>query len=332
MNRLHKIVLVLLALLLAATGTHAQTDSQPPPVIYDGITFPELPYPSRWIEVNGAQMHYLEGGDPAGRPILFLHGQPTWSYLWRNVMPHLEPLGRVIAVDLIGMGRSGKPNIDYHFVDHQAYLEGFIEAMKLEDLVLVIHDWGSALGFDYAARHEDNVHAIAFMEALLGPVGSFEELSPPEFGELLQTFRTPGIGEELLINQNIFIEQVLPFGIMRTLNEDEMNAYRAPYPTPETRLPLFRWPNEVPIGGEPADVAEIVSNYGVWLTQTDVPMLHLYATPGMINPEATAVAYSRANIRNIQTLNVGEGLHFIQEDQPDAVGQGIAAWLNGLEG
>lgn len=331
MKSLHQVVLVLFALLVVAVGAQAQTGDPQPPIVYEGLEVPELPYASRWIEVNGAKMHYMETGDPGGTPILLLHGQPTWSYLWRNVMPHLEDSGRVIALDLIGMGLSDKPDLGYTFMEHREYVWGFIEAMELENIILVIHDWGSALGFDYAFNHQDNVQAIAFMEALVAPPANYDELNP-EFAAFLQLVRAgDGVGEELLINQNMFVEQLLPSAILRPLSEAELNAYRFPYPTPETRLPVFMWPNQVPIAGEPADVNAIVGEYAVWLTQTEMPMLNLYATPGLLMGENVAQML-QGMYKNLEILNVGEGLHFIQEDQPDAIGQGIAAWLAGLDG
>jgi len=164
------------------------------------------------------------------------------------------------------------------------------------------------------------------MEALVAPAASYDDLIP-QFAELLQTVRTPGVGEELLINQNMFVEQVLPSAVLRELSEEEMNAYRAPYPTPEERLPVFMWPNQVPIAGEPPEVNEMGGAYATWLTQTELPMLNLYATPGILMPEAVAQMLQAA-YQNLEILNVGEGLHFIQEDQPDAIGEAIAEWLD----
>ncbi len=273
-------------------------------------------------------MHYMETGDLAGTPILLLYGQPTWSYLWRDVMPHLEDGGRVIALDLIGMGKSDKPDIDYTYMDHRAYVWGFIEAMELEDIVLVIHDWGSALGFDYAYNHQDNVQAIAFMEALVAPIPSLDDPTiNAEFGAFLEVVRTgDGVGEELLINQNVFVEQILLGAIARELSEEELNAYRAPYPTPTERLPVFMWPNQVPIAGEPAAVNEVVGTYGMWLTQTDMPMLMLHAEPVLIITPEVAM-FIQSLYQNLESINVGEGIHFIQEDQPGAIGESIAEWL-----
>lgn len=311
------------ALLVGAISAQEQPQE---PLIYDGLEFPELPYASRWIEVNGARMHYLEGGDPAGAPILFLHGNPTWSYLWRDIMPHLEDQGRVIAVDLVGFGRSDKPDIGYRFVDHREYLDGFITEMGLENITLVIHDWGSGLGFDYASRNPDNVKAIAFMESMLPPV-PFAEIAtlPAPFPDVFIPLRTEGIGEELVLNQNFFVEGILVSDAQIT-DEAVLNAYRAPFPTPETRLPTLVWPREVPFGDEPADVAAIMRDYGDWVAETDTPMLLLYVTPGALTPEA-GVQWAQNNITNLETVFLGEGGHFIQELYPDAIGEAIANWL-----
>lgn len=328
----HAIVIRLVAVLtvmMALSLTAIAQDEMPEPVVYDdSVQFPELPYASRWIEVNGSKMHYMETGDPAGTPILLLHGQPTWSYLWRDVMPHLEDSGRVIALDLIGMGLSDKPDLEYTYFDHRDYVWGFIEAMELEDIILVIHDWGSAIGFDYAFNHQDNVQGIAFMEALFTTFPSLDDPSvDAEFGAFLSVVRAgDGMGEELLINQNVFVEQILPGAIVRELSEEEMNAYRAPYPTPAERLPVFMWPNQVPIAGEPADVHEVVGAYAAWLTETELPMLMLHAEPGLIIT-APIAEFIKSTYQNLEAVNVGEGRHFIQEDQPDAIGEAIADWL-----
>ncbi len=303
-----------------------------PPIIYKGLEFPELPFSSNFIAVvpDGlpvSKMHYLEAGDPDQDVMLLIHGQPTWSYLWRNVITHLQPHARVIAVDLIGMGKSGKPDITYNFVQHAAYLDSFIEVLELKDITLVIHDWGSGLGFDYAFRNQDNVRAIAFMEAILGPVSSFDELGP-EF-DWLRTYRTPNLSESLLMDQNEFVEHMLQKMMFHKLDEEELNAYRVPYPTPAERLPIHRWPNEIPIGGQPTDTFERVAAYSTWLFETDKPMLQLYASPGLIITPEAAIFFDQA-LKNVTTTYIGNGLHFVQEDQPQAIGAAIATWYQGL--
>jgi len=285
---------------------------------------------SRFVEVLGSQMHFVESGQ--GDPILFIHGQPTWSYLWRNVMPYVDGRGRAIAVDLIGMGRSDKPAIDYRYADHFRYLEGFIEALGLRNVTLVVHDWGSVLGLDYAMRHEPNVRGVAFMEALIPPAFPKSSLGamPEGARELFAGFRDPELGRKLLVDQNVFVEQLLPGMILRTLADEEMDAYREPFLDPASREPVYRWPNELPIGGQPQELDTLIRTIGVWLAETDLPKLHVYASPGAANPPEL-VAWTAENLPNIETAFVGAGIHFIQEDQPEAVGRAIADWLRRLD-
>ena len=287
---------------------------------------PAFPYTSRYVEVYGSRMHYIDEG--AGDPILFLHGNPTSSYLWRNIIPHLSSLGRCIAPDLIGMGKSDKPDLEYRFFDHARYIDGFIEKLGLKNITLVIHDWGSALGFHYASRHKDNVKGMAFMEALLMPVPGWEALDE-QARQLFQAFRTPEVGRDMIVNQNMFVEQVLPGGILRKLSATEMDAYRAPFTEPASRQPLWRWPNEIPIGGEPADVSAAVDAYSRWLQQSDLPKLLIHGTPGAI-VTAPLVEWCRQNLKQLQVANIGQGLHYIQEDNPDKIGEALAAWYNSL--
>ena len=244
----------------------------------------DFPYESRFVEVEGSKMHHVEVG--SGDPILFLHGQPTSSYLWRNILPHLAPLGRAIAPDLIGFGRSDKPDIEYRFVDHARYIDGFIEALGLDRLTFVIHDWGSGLGFHWARRHPDRVRGLAFFEAILAPIPSWDDF-PAELRDLFRGFRSPETGRSLLIDQNVFIEKVLPGAVVRGLTEVEMERYREPFRDPASREPVYRWPNELPIGGEPADVTEIVGAYNAWLQETDVPKLLLPRRARSDHPRAS---------------------------------------------
>lgn len=337
-----KQLLLVLALVMGCTPQAQSAEGQPlpqkpPPVVYEGLEFPELPYSSNFVEVSpegypAAKMHFMDTGNAEGGTMLLLHGQPTWSYLWRNVIPGLEPHARVIAVDLIGMGMSDKPDINYTFVDHAAYIESFVETLGLEDVTLVIHDWGSALGFDYAYRHQDNVKGIAFMEALIAPIPSLEaiEATAPEFAEALEVFRDPVLGPDALINQNVFIEQLLPQLTVATLSEEIMNAYRVPYPTPETRTPVYRWPNEIPVAGKPAATFERISAYAPWLFETEIPKLQLWASPGLIG-NAEFAAMVDEGMKNITTVYLGEGIHFLQESHPDAIGAAISVWYQLLE-
>ena len=283
-----------------------------------------FPFESKFVEVHGSKMHYVEEG--AGDPVLFLHGNPTSSYLWRNVIPHVSPLARCVAPDMIGMGKSDKPDIEYRFVDHSRYVEGFIEALGLRNITFVIHDWG-ALGFLYARQHEGNVKGLALMETIVRTL-TWDEF-PEQARQLFQAFRTPEVGEKMLIEQNMFVEQVLPGAILRKLSEEEMNRYREPYVDPPSRKPTWRWPNELPIEGEPADVVAAVQAYSEWLGKSDVPKLLLHAQPGVIMTQSL-LEWCRNNIRNLKEVEIGPGAHFVQEDQPHAIGEAVAEWYRGL--
>ncbi|MET0152304.1 MAG: haloalkane dehalogenase [Candidatus Binatia bacterium] len=266
-------------------------------------------------------MHTRETG--SGDAVVFLHGNPTSSYLWRNVVPRLESEGRCLAPDLIGMGQSGKPSIAYRFVDHARYLDSWFDALSLERVTLVLHDWGSALGFHWARRHPDRVAAIAFMEAIVKPLTWSEWPEPAR--EVFRSFRTPGVGERLIFEKNVFIENVLPGSIVRKLEPEEMNAYREPFRDPKSRTPMWRWPNEIPLDGEPRDVVEIVNAYAEWLAHSDVPKLLLAFTPGAILG-AELVEHCRSHMRNLEVQHLGPGSHFVQEDQPEAIGDAVRDW------
>lgn len=276
------------------------------------------------VRVEDLEMSYVEVGE--GDPIVFLHGNPTSSYLWRNIMPHLAGQGRCIAPDLIGMGHSDKLESSgagsYRFVEHRRYLDGFLDAVGVTDAVtLVIHDWGSALGFDWAHRHPDAVRGIAYMEGIVRPVTTEEW--PESARNIFEAMRSPA-GEEMVLEKNVFVERILPASILRPLSDEEMDEYRAPYVEPgESRRPTLTWPREIPIDGQPADVTEIVADYAAWLEGADVPKLFINADPGTI-----LIGAQREYCRSWpnQTEVTVPGLHFIQEDSPDEIGAAIAAW------
>ena len=276
------------------------------------------------VIVKGKTMSYVEMGE--GAPIIFQHGNPTSSYLWRNVMPHLQDQGRCIAIDLIGMGDSDKlDNPDassYTFVQHREYLDGALEALGVEsDVTLVIHDWGSALGFDWANRHRDAVKGIAYMEGIVRPV-SWDEWPEAARG-VFQGFRSTA-GEEMVLDKNTFVEKVLPGSILRDLSEEEMEVYRRPFQNSgEDRRPTLTWPRQIPIDGTPADVVAIVQAYADWLTEADLPKLFINADPGAI-----LIGAQREFCRSWpnQTEVKVWGNHFLQEDSPHEIGKAIAAW------
>jgi haloalkane dehalogenase len=273
------------------------------------------------LPVFDSTIHYAEVGQ--GDPIVFLHGNPTSSYLWRNVIPPLAGEGRCLAPDLVGMGKSGKPDVGYHFLDHARYLEDWFDALDLRRVTLVIHDWGSALGIYWARRHPDRVAGIAMMEAIVDSIGWND--FPEGFVPLFEGFRTPGVGEKLVLEENVFIERVLPGAILRKLSTEEMNAYRAPFPDPASRRAILAWPRQLPIAGEPKDVMEIIGAGTRWLGEHPVPKLLLTFDPGVLITDR-AVRWCRERMRNLETKKIGPGLHYVQEDHPQAIAEAIRDW------
>jgi haloalkane dehalogenase len=289
-----------------------------------------IPYEKQRRQVLGREMAYVEVGK--GDPIVLLHGNPPSSYLWRNVIPHLRPLGRCIAPDLIGMGDSDKlPNSgpgSYRFVEHRRYLDALLEALNVRERVtLVIHDWGSTLGSDWANRHRDAVRGIAYMEAM---VGRQYRDHWDRFGmrPVLEALRSEA-GERMVLQDNFFIEKVLPGAMLRKLSEEEMAEYRRPFAEPgEGRRPTLTWPREIPIEGDPADVTAIADAYAGWLKTSSVPKLFLKAEPGGILASDKVLEHARS--LPAQTEVTVSGVHFVQEDSPDEIGRTVAGWLKTL--
>lgn len=283
---------------------------------------------SRTVAVNDSTLHYLEAG--AGMPIVFLHGNPTSSFLWRNVIPHVAPRGRCLAVDLIGMGGSGKPPIAYRLVDHIAYIDTFIDALNLDRITFVLHDWGIAIGLHYLSRFPERVRALALMEGHIHPIARWDDFD--EGGRsTFRALRTEDVGRRMVIDENFFVEMVLQSDVRRTLTAAEMGAYRAPYREPRSREPLWRWANEIPIEGQPADVAAIVRDNQATLAASPIPKLLFHARPGA-TIGAAEVIWCRENVGNLTVIDLGPGSHFLPEDYPDAIGTGIAGWLATLGG
>lgn len=279
---------------------------------------------SRHVEVLGSRMHYIESGPPDAPPVLFLHGNPTSAYLWRNLIPHVATRARCIAPDLIGFGQSDKPDIAYRFEDHVRYIDAFIEALGLKTLTLVIHDWGSAIGLHWARRHPARVKGIAMME-FISPVKSWADW-PEGIRALFQAFRTEGQGEALVLEQNVFIEKVLPGAVVRGLTESEMRHYRAPFLKPETRQPMLSFPRDIPIEAQPADVLAVAEAYMAWLRESSVPKLLFWGTPGILVTPADAARHEKT-MPGLRSIDIGAGLHYLQEDNPDLIGRSIAEWL-----
>lgn len=288
-------------------------------------------YQKQRLKVLGREMAYVEAGH--GDPIVFLHGNPTSSYLWRNVLPYLEPIGRCIAPDLIGMGDSDKlPDSgpgSYRFVEQRRYLDALLDALDVRERVtLVVHDWGSGLGFDWANRHRGAIKGIAYMEAIVGPQG-WDHWDIMKMRPFLEALRSDA-GEAMVIQDNFFIEKILPGAILRPLSSEEMTEYRRPFAEPgEGRRPTLTFPREIPIEGDPKDVAEIVSAYGAWLATSDVPKLFLKADPGALLAGGANLATARS--WPAQTEVTVKGIHFVQEDSPHEIGRAIAEWMEVLD-
>jgi haloalkane dehalogenase len=284
------------------------------------------PHPRKRLNSHGVGMSYVDTGK--GDPIVFLHGNPTSSYLWRNIIPHLAGMGRCLAPDLVGMGDSDKtPDGSYRFADHARYLDGWFESLGLNrDVTLVVHDWGSALGFHWANRNRPAIKGIAYMEAIVTPL-RWDDW-PERARNMFQIMRSPA-GDEAVLQKNVFVERILPASIMRKIGEPEMAAYRKPYVEPgESRRPTLTWPRQIPIDGEPRDVTAIVNDYAAWLGgPASPPKLFINADPGSI-----LVGRQREFCRrwpNQREATV-RGAHFIQEDSPHEIGAALAEWYKTL--
>ena len=290
----------------------------------------DFKYSKSFITINGKNLAYVDSGE--GDPIVFLHGNPTSSYLWRNVMPHLEGMGRLIAPDLMGMGDSDKLDNSgpgrYTFIEHAEYLYALLEELDLNNVTLVIHDWGSALGFNWAALNPDKIKSIVYMEAITGPIESWDDW-PEQARNIFQLFRSDA-GEELILEKNFFVERVFAgdVGMHRALEKQELDAYIKPFEKEgESRRPTLTWPRQIPIEGEPTEVVEIVKNYAKFMSETQLPKLFINADPGSILiGKQREVARKWPNQKEV-TVNGG---HFIQEVSPDEIGESIKDFLIGL--
>ena len=310
----------LLLLVSVANGQTGQSPSQP--------ISPEFPFVSRYVEVHGSKIHYVEEG--SGDPILFLHGNPASSYLWRNVIPHLSPHGRAIAPDLIGYGKSDKPFIEYRVFDHIKYMEGFIEALGLTNITMVVHDWGSAVGLHIAMAHPEWVKAVAMMDAHIRPIPTWADFAEDKKSiEGFQAFRTPVVGWDLVITKNVFLADVFPGAMIRKITAEELDVYMAPFQSEESRQPVWRLANDIPVAGQPADTHALFAAYSQKLTQSEIPKLLIYFEPGFVI-KRNELEWARANLPNLKTVQVGNSIHFVQEDDPHGIGEAIASWYQSL--
>jgi haloalkane dehalogenase len=286
------------------------------------FTLPQRP-------VLDSTMAYREIGRPGAPVALFLHGNPTSSYIWRNILPHVAPVARCIAPDLIGFGQSGKPEIDYRFEDQVRYLDAFIAASGISSAYLVAQDWGTALAFHLAARRPDFIRGLAFME-FIRPMPTWDDFHQvPAARETFRKFRTPGQGERMILDGNAFVERVLPGSIMRKLSDEEMAVYRAPFPTPQSRRPTWRLPNE--IAGEPADVYATLERAHAALASSRYPKLLFAGNPGALVSAAFAESFA-AVLHDCEVVQLGAGAHYLQEDHPETIGRSAAVWITKIEG
>jgi haloalkane dehalogenase len=273
--------------------------------------------------VLDSHLAFVSGG--GGPTLLFLHGNPTSSFLWRGVLARLVGAARCVALDLVGMGRSGKPDIGYRFADHAVFLEAFVDRFPLRGITIVGHDWGAVLGLNLLRTRPDVVARIVVCEGHLRPIAGWDDMDAGP-AELFSRLRTPEVGERMVLEENALIEDVLPAGMNHTLNEAEWAVYRAPYPTARDRLPILRWIQQIPIGGNPADVAELVHANQSVLLRGAMPRLLLHGRPGAV-VSAREVAWCRANGDGLDVVDVGPGTHFLPEDQPAAIAEAIRSWL-----
>ena len=281
------------------------------------------------VPVLNSTMAYREAGSADSPTVLFLHGNPTSSYIWRNIIPLVAPVAHCIAPDLIGFGQSGKPDIEYRFFDHVRYLDAFLERLDITSAYVVAHDWGTGLAFHLAARRPEFVRALAFME-FIRPMPTWSDFHADQI-ETFKKFRTQGVGEKMILDENFFVERVLPAATVRKLTDEEMAVYRAPFSTPESRRPTWRFPNDLPIAGEPADVYAVIEKAHRALAQSSYPKLLFVGEPGALVSPAFAERFA-SGLKNCKVIHVGPGLHYLPEDHPKEIGSAVHNWLTELEG
>ncbi|HEY8997601.1 MAG TPA: haloalkane dehalogenase [Edaphobacter sp.] len=276
------------------------------------------------VKVLGSTMAYRKAGEKGAPVALFLHGNPTSSYIWRKILPLVAPVAHCIAPDLIGFGQSGKPEIEYSFADHVRYLDAFLEEMGITSAYVIAQDWGTGLAFHLAARRPEFVRGLAFME-FIRPMPSWSDFHPDQVATF-KGFRTPGVGEEMILEKNLFIEGVLPAATARRFTEEEMEVYRAPFATPESRRPVLRFPRELPIEGEPAEVYATIEAAHRALAESEYPKLLFVGDPGALISPAFAEGFAKG-LKNCRLVKLSSGLHYLQEDHPEEIGDGVREWL-----
>lgn len=287
----------------------------------------EFNFKSRYMDIDGINIHYIEEG--SGDPIVFLHGIPTWSYLWRNVIPTLASHGRCIAPDLVGMGLSDKPDIEYTIFDHINFITKFLDKLNLKNVTFVMHGWGATIGFHYAMQHQQQIKGLVFSEAQIRPVTQWDRLSLP-VQQFLSSMRDEQHGKEEILDNNYLVETILPTGVIHPLSEAELNQYRRPFPTPASRKPLWQYICDFPKGnGQPADVVALIREYSNRLIESPVPKLLFYAVPGFITT-IDDVLWAKENLPNIEIIDLGEALHCHPESNPLLFANELVEWYDRL--
>jgi len=285
---------------------------------------------SNFVSIQSSRIHYVDkkACSECGTVFLFLHGNPTSSYIWRNIIPHLTSIGRCVAPDLIGFGKSGKPDIEYTFRDHYEYIKEFIELLDLDNIILVLHDWGGAIGFHYARLHPEKIKGIVFMETIYKPM-EWDSLDP--FARwLFRKFQNDKAGYFLNGRLNLFLRFILPFSMNRRLTKGEQRTYMEPFTTVESRKPIIKFPQELPFRGSGTENEKVANDYYSWLKQTKVPKLLLYANPGVQIKKAN-VQELKESLPNLTVQDLGKGKHFIQEDEPNKIGIAVQNWFKGIQ-
>lgn len=281
---------------------------------------------SQNIEVNGANLHYIEEGK--GDPIVFLHGIPTWSYIWRNIIPSMAKIGRCIAPDLIGMGKSAKPDIQYTIFEHIDYIEAFISALNLKNITFVLHGWGSLIGFEYARRHPDNVKGIAFLESHLRPVIEKDMIALP-VTERAMVLENDEASKDVILNSNYYVNKVMPAHVIRKLTDEEMSAYQEPFNLPGSTQPIWQYLQDLPMSDEKTPVTELIATYSQFLEKSDIPKLLLYAMPGF-NTSIETVMWAKENLPNLAVIEIEDALHYAQESHPQQLASALIDWYKTL--
>lgn len=323
--QMHPLCLIFLCALSTLTAQETAKTSTMTTAIDTTVISADYPYAAHFANVRGARMHYLDEGDPnAEYTFVLLHGNPTSSYIWRNVVPHLTPHGRVVAPDLIGMGKSDKPDIDYTYADHIAYMDDFLDQITTERIIFVIQDWGSGIGFHYAHRFPERVAGIVFLEAIVRTI-TWGDANLIEW-MIFKRFRHPTKGYKMIVKNNFFVKRFLPMMTRRKLTKEERARYAEPYLREEDRKAVWIWPTQIAISGQPEESHRIIAAYEAWLPTSPMPKLMFHAKPGMIIKPKEAQRI-KATWSNLEAIDLGKGKHYLQETYPHEIGRGIAEWF-----